>query len=286
MLKTEKIEKLVRYAIISGFLKRDTAPLSLMLIAPPESNKTSILKGFESLKSVKYTVDLSSRPLVEFLKNAAKDKYYHLVVPDFIKVVKHNAIVSQAVVATLNAAIEEGIKTGMYYGQEFDLKKDVKIGLITSITPDLFIQQFRAWNALGFLTRFLPVSYEYSSETRLEISKLISGNGVSSFDKQLAKIRKSGQKDIPIMQDVSAGILLYTEDLTKKLREWKIRSREGGVERTLIYDIQGFRLQKQLRLLAKCIAFDRKLDQVNYECLEELKGLLEYVNSPASSKVL
>jgi hypothetical protein len=257
-----------------------------MLIAPPESNKTSILKQFEGIKNAKYTIDLSNKPLTEFLKNASKDKYYHLIIPDFIKIVRHNQFIVNSVIATLNALIEEGVKFSMYYGQEIDLKKNVKCGIITSITPNLFRQQFRAWNDIGFLSRFLTVSYEYSNETRMEIMKLISGDGKESLDETLTKIRKTGQKEIKIGRDIGEAVRLYTDEIVKKLKTYHVTVTKGPVQYKIFMDLQGFRLQKQMMLLARCIAFDRGLEEVNYECLGELKTLMEYIGLPDEPKVI
>lgn len=284
MFKTNHLEKLVKYAVITGFLRRSTAPLSLMLIAPPESNKTSILKQFESVKNVKYTIDLSSKPLISFLKGASKDKFYHIIVPDFIKVVTHRYTTASSVITTLNSAIEEGIRTSMFYGQEIDLKKNVKIGLITSMTPDVYKAQFKAWNEIGWLTRFLTVSYKYSNETRLEIMKLICGDGEEPLDDTLSKIRKKGQKNITISRDISEGIMLFADNMIGRLREYFVITYRGDMRQKVYMDIQGFRLLKQLRLLAKAIAYDHGRDAVNYEDLAELKLLLEYVNMPDNPK--
>lgn len=287
MFKTDKIEKIVKYALISGFLKRDTAPLSLMIVAPPESNKTSMLKQFEKVKGLKYTIDLSSKPLMDFLKDAVKEKYYHIVVPDFVKVVRHNYNTVNSVVATLNALIEEGIQRSMFYGQEISLPKNVRCGMITSITPELYRQQFKLWNDIGFLSRFITISYEYSEETRNEIMKLISGNGEMSLDETLTKLKKSGnKKDISISNDVSEGIRLYVSELVNRLRTFHVYVSKGNAKYKLKFDIQGFRLLKQMRLLAKSIAFDKGLDIVNYECLGELKDLMEFFTLPDNPKVI
>lgn len=296
MFRTEKIERLVKYAIMTGFInrieyidgvhKKEIAPVSLMIVAPPESNKTSILKQFEGVKCVKYTVDLSSKPLIEFLKDAQSEKYYHLIVPDFIKIVRHGQQVTGPVIATLNALIEEGVRTSMYYGQEINLKKNVKCGLISSITPTLYNQQFKAWNDMGFLSRFLTVSYEYSDETRSEIMKIISGDGHVPFDETVIQMRRSGRKDVTINKDIAAAIRLYTEDLTKKLQTYCVIVWHGEQRQKVYLSIQGFRLHNQIRLLMKAMAYDKGLAQANYECLEELKNLLEYVGMPDNPKVL
>jgi hypothetical protein len=288
VLKTPKVEKLVKYAVISGFLQREkeAPPLSLMLVAPPESNKTTILKQFDGMKNVFYTVDISSKPLIDFLKKAALEKYHHIIIPDFIKVVSHNRNTVSAVVTTMNAMMEEGIRSSIFYGQEIDLKNNVKCGIITSITPKLYKEQFKTWNDIGFLTRFLTVSYEYSEETRLEIMRLISGDGLAPLDEELSKIRKAGKKSISINNDISNGIMLYTDELVKKLKTFYVTSYYNNSPKKIFLDIQGFRLLKQMRLLSMAIAFERGLDAVNYECLTELKDLIDYIRMPDNPKTL
>lgn len=285
MFRTGHIEKLVKYALITGFLKRNTAPISLMLVAPPESNKTSILKQFEKIRNAKYTIDLSAKPLTNFLKDASKDKYYHIIVPDFIKVVTHKSFISSATVTTLNAGIEEGIRASMYYGMEIDLKKNVKIGLITSMTPEVYKSQFKAWNEIGFLSRMLTVSYEYTNETRLAIMKMISGDGCEPLDETLTKLRKKGvPTEISIPSDISDALLLFADSLANKLKTYNVTIWRGHNRYKVYMDIQGFRLLKQLRLLSEAIAYDRGLNAVNYECLTELKTLMEYIGMPDNPK--
>lgn len=291
MLKTLNVEKLVKYALYTGFLNREISgieapPVSLMLIAPPESNKTSILKQFESLPYIKYTTDLSGKPLAEFLKNASVDKYHHLIVPDFIKIVGHKQHIVSGVITTLNAMIEEGVRTSMFYGQELDLKKNVQCGLITSITPDLYKRQFRSWYEIGFLTRFIPVSYTYSEQTRLAIMKMITGNDEIPLGDILSKFKKSGNKNICIGENVLAMLRLYTEELVKKLNSYQITSWVGDTPYKIKMDIQGFRLAKQLILLTKAIAFERNLDEADAVCLEELKELLQYMCMPDNPMAL
>lgn len=286
MFKTSRIEKMVKLCLISGFLKRDIAPLSLMLIAPPESNKTSILKKFEGMKNVKYTVDLSSKPLIKFLEDASKEKFYHIIIPDFVKVVRHNQNTVNSVIATLNASMEEGIKESMYYGQEIKLKKNVQIGLITSITPELYIQQFKLWNEIGFLSRFVNVSYKYSEETRQDIMRLITGDASFHLDEEFSSIKKGGKKDIKMSKDMAEVVRFLVDDVVKRLQSFSVTTYKGDVKRVIKLDIQGFRLLKQMLLLTKCIAFDKGLDEVNGECINELKILLDYVTMPNSPKLI
>jgi hypothetical protein len=271
---------------MSGYIKREISPISLMLIAPPEHNKTSILKSFENVKNVLYSTDLSQKPLTEFIKRADNEKYYHIIVPDFIKVVAHNKITSTSTVTSLNSLIEEGIQHSNYYGQEIHLKHNVKMGLITSITPDLYRQQFKMWNDIGFLSRFIPISYEYSPETRIKINQMIKGDGHEDMDTEFEKLKRVGQKVISINSDVGSGIELFVSQIVDKLNKYEVVMYMGNARYKIKLNIQGFRLHKQLRLLAQAIAFDKGLNEVNYECLMELRELLEYIAMPNAPKMV
>lgn len=291
MFKTERIERLVKYAIITGVIKRDenVAPLSLMLVAPPEHNKTRILQQFEACKNVRFASDISGKPLMAFLKEARDKKISHILIPDFIKVMGHNYNVVAAVVRTMNAMMEEGIQHNMFYGQEIDLGTKVQCGLVTSMTPGSYLQQFKSWYDIGLLSRFLTVSYEYSDETRIAISKIISGrtpDGYVPHDKKCNVIKMGGPKNIKIPPEAADVILSYSDDLVSRLKTFKIEVFNNGLAQELQLELQGFRQHKQLRSLARAIAYDKGFTEVNSECLTELKDLMIYIGMPDLPKMI
>lgn len=282
------IKRILRYAIMSGNVvdDLDVAPLSVMLIAPPESNKTRILRCFGELKFVKYVTDMSAKPLIEFLKDAVNGKYTHIIIPDFIKVVSHNKNVVDAVISTLNALIEEGIQKSMFYGQEIELPKNVRCGILTSITPSLYAEHFKGWNDIGFVTRFLPISYTYSDVTIENIMNMINSrnNGHSIEPEKIRFLTK--KKKIDIDDDVRPELKSIAIDITKRLKEYRIAYFRGKRRLFSQMDLRGFRLLKKITLLSKAIALDRGLASVNMSCIEELRVLSKYITLPNNPIIL
>ena len=257
-----------------------------MLIAKPEHNKTSILKQFECIKGVYFTTDLSPKPLIEALKRIDNGEIInHFIIPDFIKVVAHNKTTADTTVTTLNSLIEEGIKQSNYYGQEVTLRNNIKCGLITSITPELYKQQFKMWNDKGFLTNPSDKACG-GNETRLGIHQNIKNNTCMEINEEISKIRRGGQKDISIDSDVGDGIALFVDNIVSKMNDYEVWIQSGTARYKVSMNVEGFRLHKQMRLLSKAIAFDRGLLHVNYECLSELKKLMEYIALPNEPKVI
>lgn len=283
------IRKILKYAILSGNINRDDldlAPLSVMLIAPPESNKTRMLKSFDNLEFIKYATDISAKPLFSFLKEAVDGKYTHIIIPDFIKVVSHNQNVVDAVITTLNAMMEEGIQKSMFYGQEIELPKNVRCGILTSITPSLYAEHFKDWNDIGFITRFIPVSYEYSQTTVERILDIInSQNNGHSIEKEKIKLLTK-KKTIGIDDEARPHLKSIALEITQRLKTYKLCYFKGNNKHFVSLDLKGFRMLKKIMLLSKAIALDKGLSSVNMECIEELRELSKYINLPNTPIVI
>jgi hypothetical protein len=288
MFKTEKIEKLIECALISGFVK-DDVPLSIMLIAPPETAKTSILLGFDCYKTYE-TMDLSPKGIRDYIiPKLNSNEIHHIILPDLVKTISHKATTVMATISFLNALVEEGVKHDIFFGQEFTLDKRVTCGLITSVTNDFFFKVFKKWNDIGFVTRFLPISYDYSPETIREIHKLIQENVFFKDKKEIKKEHLKESYNITIPKDVSSWISLKAQELAKKEGTLKLQIRtQGGKIQFIKPNIKGFRLQRQLRQIARSLALIRDCQQpaVTWEDIETMGDLLEYINFPNTKKVI
>jgi hypothetical protein len=287
--KTKIIAELVKYCIVSAHVKRDIAPLSLMLIAPTENNKTRILLKFadeKRLPKVKVIENLSGKPLNKLVREQdQKQTVNHIIVLDFIRTLEAKSSVVQAVTGTLLNLVDEGCKESLYYGQRYKLKRRVQIGLITGITPPLFKKHFGRWNQNGAMTRFLFCSYRYSEATVQEIQRFIAEDLPLEVKATIAKIRNRGIQDIQINNpDIAAAIMILTEDLKKRLKTFYVKRHVGKETYKVYLDMEGFRLQKMLRLLAKSIAYDAGRNEVNYEDLAKLRELVEFIHLPDNPK--
>lgn len=276
---------MIKYALISTHIKRDISPLSIMLIAPPEQNKTRILLQFAKVQWAETVENISAKPLDQLIVQQGKrQKIHHVIILDFIRTLQHKPIVVDALSGTLLNLIDEGCKTSIYYGQEFKLKHRIQMGIITGITPPLFRKHFSKWNENGFITRFLPISYQYSESTKNEVMNFIAHGIPEIVNKTIITIENRGFKDIQINDEMASGILFYTDRLVERLRTFHVIHRHGLTSHNVYLDMQGFRLQKMLRLLAKSIAYYNGNDSVTFEDLNIFKKLCELIALPDNPK--
>jgi hypothetical protein len=293
LYKTEKIASIIKYAITSTYIKQQPnenpiAPLSVWLIAPPEHNKTRILLKFKKAPNTIILESLSSKPLNDLIREQDKKQtVHHIILLDFIRVLEHKSPVVNALVGTMLNLLDEGVSKSLFYGQELELKHRIQMGLITAITPSIFKRHFSNWNKLGTLTRCLIVSWQYSESTKNEIMEYIRKGLPAEIDDTIATIKRRGKQTVTINNpDIACAIKLLTEDLVKKLSTFSIRKHVGKSTYSEHFQIEGFRLQKMLRLLIKAIAYSRNRNEVNYEDLAELKELCDYIRMPDNPKEL
>jgi hypothetical protein len=266
----------------------------MILIAPPECAKTSILRGITCC-GAKETMDLSQTVITKtLLPQIDREMLHHLVIPDLVKVLSHKTVTIDSTIAFLNAISEEGVKDSMFFGQEFHYDRLLNIGVLTSVTPEFFVKYFKKWNDIGFITRFLPISYKYSAELIANIHKLIEEDKLLSvMTKTEATSSINGHIDskskfkIGIESNASAFISLKSQEIAKKLSEYKVRIFvQGGHVQEVRPNIMGFRLQRQFRMLIKAIALSKNKTEADMTDVEELSGLLEYIGYPNAPKVL
>lgn len=291
MFKTEKVERIVELTLLTGFIK-DDKPVSLMLIAPPESAKTSILRGFDCYQALE-TSDLSPKVITDKIVPRLRDySIHHIILPDMVKILAHKTPTVNATIGFFNAMMEEGILRNMFFGQEFEFDKPRVCGILTSVTEDFFKQACRRWNEMGFITRFLIVSYKYSNETVSEIHKRIQENVSYNEIKELVgKSRRSYDRkfSIGMPDEISSYLSIQAQEIAKREHGYTYYTRvQGGNWKKFNINILGFRLHKQLRQLARAEALRRtiKKPEVTWPDIEELKQLLDFIRFPNNPKEL
>jgi len=288
LYKTKQIVKLIKYSIISAQIKEEppTAPLSPWLIAPTEHNKTRILLKFLKALHTSTIENLSNKPLNELIKEQDKKQtVYHLIVLDLERALANRYGVVQPVFGTLLNLLDEGVQMSLYYGQIYHLKHRIRMGIITALTPEIFKQHFGTWNKTGHLTRILPISWKYSDSTRNDINRYIRQELPKIVDETTAHIERRGKQTVTINNsDVACGIQLLSEQLTERLRKFYVTRQTKYGKYKVYFTIEGFRLHKMLRLLAKAIAYDKDRNDVNYEDFAELKELSDFIRLPDNPK--
>lgn len=252
---------------------KDIDPCSLLLIAAPESGKTSVVLE-RPCKQVEAFTDITGRGLHKILeKNGAE--ITHLIFNDLVAAMSHKQSVNRYLVSQINALTEEGItKIATPAGVEaFTWGKK---GVIASITLDLVKDARYWWNKVGFTSRMLPFCYFYPDELIIKIKDHIDNgtqprvNYQPHAKKELAK-QELKSPPAPITVE-------YPATIVKDVR-WiaDVRSR--------ILKEQGMRRLKQYHSLVQGHAALRAKGKgkVEEEDLDFLKKIDRYVSYTEAS---
>lgn len=246
-MKKEDIQKLVELVYISGFLRKEK-PLSLFLLAPPEQSKSHFILE-KTTRFSHQASDLSFMGLIKILTEKREIK--HIIIPDFLKITEKKQSTKNNLLTLLNSFLEEGIfEINLGNKEKIDLKGK-QGGIITATTDYSFYQNRKNWGGIGFISRFIVVSYKYSCETLNEILDLIN--------KEQSTSKKKPQKLSYKMTEVKSS-----EEINKSLN---------------VFNDGSLRRQKNLIVLLKCIALRNGRNKTNKSDVEELKKLVPLLNA-------
>jgi hypothetical protein len=249
---TEIIEKLVKLAYISTFLK-DEKPLSLILIAPPEQSKSYYILKYKT-KYSHISTDLSYMGLIRLLIKNKNLK--QIVIPDFLKITQKGKNTKNACLTTLNSFLEEGIFNINLMGDDIISLNGKTGGIITSTTKSSFEQNKKVWDSLGFSSRFLIASWKYSDQKMEELVNIVLSEN--------PKINsKNGKND-------------HQEILKYNVKTIKIDKKNS--EKIGFLAKKSPRKAKNLRILAKSLALFNGRSEVSDEEILELKTINIYLN--------
>lgn len=286
MIKLDAIERLIELTLISGYIKdkNNPAPLSLILISRPECAKTKMILKFKCPHTIE-TADLSSKPINDFIvPKLRNNELHHIIIPDMVKVLSHRSTTVASTIAFLNSLMEEGILHNLFMGQTFEFNERKYCGLVTAITFDFYYEIFRQWQKIGFTTRFIPVSYEYSKVTVNKIHESIMNNENLT---DLIKMKKMKKRKIGIDDEAKYWINVKANDIaTAQSNESIIINVQGGNQKRVKIELYGFRLHKQLRKLAQSIALSHGDTIVKWKHIIEMRGLMEYITLPKNRKII
>ena len=260
MIKMEKINELISSCLWTGYIK-DITPVSMILIAKPEMGKTEVLKQYKFNKGCIYINDITAWGIVKkvFPRIVRGENVHHIIIPDFLNPLSKQKATSGAFIQFMSSLIEEGILDVKTYGIDATeilsaLNKEIKCGLITAVTKEKFYQKRKLWKDIGFMSRLVPVTYNYSITTLIQI--------LSSIYKEEYMIEKLLDLNFPDNKIDIKG----NEEYNRKLNQIviKIATKVG---------LEGLRLQKSYQGLMKGHALMNKRTEVNiydYNFMEDI----------------
>jgi hypothetical protein len=264
LIGTGLINEFIDSIIHTGFLKSDS-PQSAMLIATPESGKTSIVED-KSCRSVAVVSDMIGSGILDEL--AQKSYLRHIVINDMVAVMAHKEVTNQRTFAIMSALTEEGLgRVMMPGGLAMDFGRR-KVGFICCIPFELASDNRRWWNRSGFSSRFIPFNYEYSEALQLDIKRTMIVSGAYETKNGAHRpVVPTKRFDVAIDEKRSKEIQAFADAVAERMAE------------------KGIRRGKQLRALLRGHALTQKRLAVEVEDMAFLKRLVPHLNYTVSTEL-
>ena len=285
MIKMDKLKKLLECAVLTGFVKNLENPVSILLISNAESGKSQLLKLMSDYKNVVYTNDLSFKVLIENILPMVESQQKNiLAIPDFINVIIHRRA-SESLLPALNSFMAEGIIDLKFYGVQRTFNKHLTGSVLTSITRKQFEKKIISFRDTGFLSRLIPITYQYSKITQTEIHTSIKNEEYIKKDiinKDVLKYALNSF-EIVIPKEIADDIELLSTAIVENNKIYCIKkeTQRGLQVWNLNVEEYGFRIHKALKTLIKGICLynsDFTREIVNQEDLEDLKEFSKFMN--------
>jgi hypothetical protein len=272
LLEVEPITDIIKLTLQTAYVKNLEAPVNLLLIAKPESAKTSAMTRFK-IKGTYTTNNITQAVIVsEILPKIERERLKHLIIPDLLNAIKKDYRTREGFLQLVKSLIEEGITSLDTFHMRTRKVYDppIKCGMITAITSESYLgtynrdkQRFEGglrhyWKNIGLLSRFVPFSYEYELSKIQRIFQFIQNEDhLKPASKETIKRKTVHVKGNP--------------QLFQKLEILSVRvSQEVGG--------YGFRIQRSLQTLAKANAVLNGRTEVSQQDIDKILKLGNWMN--------
>lgn len=237
---------------------KDEKPLSLLIVAKPESAKTAVLKKYRENKGIAYLTDCTAYGLTrDILPKVVSGEIKHILIADLITPLSKSTKTRQSLVAFLNNLIEEGVAKMTTYATVWD--KEVRCGLISAITDDALQDGRREWAKMGFLSRMFIFSYSYpiSAVYKIFDSLLKDKSGI---DEQTSLQFPSQPKEVRLPKPIAKRLIPISMKVGESMK------------------LHGFRFFLNTKTMLKSLALLNDRATVTNKEFEEFLELSKYLN--------
>lgn len=259
LMGVELVEEFVHTVIASGRIA-ESAPVSVVLIATPETGKTSIV--LERPSETVLTVTKTTAMGLEFLLQN-NPRATHLLLSDMTYIGALSSKTAKSLFEMLKPMVEEGLGTIADPGGIRQMKGR-QMGLIGCITPSAARDHRSWWWTHGLASRLVPFNYDYSLALTIRIKSAIDGGQWTGW-KPGRSLR---------MPELPVRVLLEKKE-TKQIRAL-------ADKKAIQFKERGIRLLLQFRSLAKAHAVLRsgkwKNVRVTGEDVHFLNRIYPYVD--------
>lgn len=240
MLRTEQLEHILKLALLTPYIKGER-PVSLLIAARVESGKTELIKkadvGVDN--GVVYLNDVTAWGIQnKYLDKIVSGEIKTIVIPDLITPLSRSSDTVETLISFLNGLIEEGVCELQTFARSISLSMPARCNLITCIAKEFLEDRRHRWTKVGFMSRVIPVSYEYGASSIYAIMQSIARREYRNEE----NFSNLNFPDEPIEINLP-------EEIALKIASYAPQIVDAGHFAHALY---GFRLQKQLQTL--CMA--------------------------------
>jgi hypothetical protein len=255
-INTTLLCKTIEATLLTAYLKNEQ-PTSLLIVAKPESGKTTIMKRYRFNKGIVYVTDCTAYGITrDILPKFVSGEAKTLMIADLLTPLSKAAKTRESFIAFLNNLVEEGIAKTTTYATIWD--KEVKANLITAVTDEAIRDGRHDWAKMGFLSRFIMFSYSYNFSTVAQILEQYSKHG-----SRLGPVKfKLPKKEVSIQ---------LPQELADKLNPLAVKIGEE-------FNLYGIRAKINLRSFIKALALRNHATIVSEKEYAELLELYDYMN--------
>jgi len=260
MISLSEIHYTIKLGLYSAFVEGEK-PVSIMLLAPVEHGKSELLKQFKLYTSVKVSTDFNTFIFQGFAPDIQRGIIKTIIFPDFLRLIKRKYSTQSSILTILNSLVEEGWTGKLPMGGSVD--KPLNCNVITALTEDEIRDKRHKWAKLGFLSRFLPISYSYQFKTKERIRNYIQDRKYMVEDKPKEHRMPTESSEVTLTKDVGEKIKGLSRKIVEEIKE---------------KNLYGFRLQRQLQTLALSNALLSNRKITNDDDFDIINNLTKHIN--------
>jgi len=263
----EELEEILHLVLLSAYVA-DEKPLSALIVANVEAGKTMMMERYRTNHGVLWLSDASAYGIIlKYGKDLKDGTVRHIFIPDFLRVLAHKQETRQQTITFLNGLIEEGVGNMVMGPRSFEVATPYSCGLVTAIPREIFMDERRQWSRIGFMSRMLPISFAYSTETARRIMLSICDQDYHHY-KPVSVVFPRNRAD-----ETEQWPIILPGQLSRQLVPYSERLAKGEAA-----DRYGYRNQKQLQRLLKASALERANEIVDEQDLQRVIRLSRFLN--------
>lgn len=249
-------------------------PASLMLIAKPESGKTSTIDQFKHYPFIYYANEVTAKTFIDkIFPKAQTGQIRFVLIPDILNCVEKSSSTRKPLLQTMKSMVDEGVTRIQTPWKDYEYKTPVKLGLISAITRESLYYTskmqgsiFNDLKRMGFISRMIPFSYEYPIDSTAKIFNYLYGNITTSQEQiRIPKIKFLNYDPLDTKNyEPKPELFSQLQQISTSLSQFS--------------DSYGFRIQKNLQKLCYANAMIDNRNEVEQKDVDKILYLSRWMN--------